>query len=185
MSTPVMILSFLLAITILVAVHEFGHFWVARRVGVRVLRFSIGFGKPLLRWRRKGDPTEYIIAAIPLGGYVKMLDEREGEVSEADLPFAFNRKPLLARVAVVFAGPLFNFLFAIFAFWLMFMVGVSDVRPVIGKISPDSPAAVAGLQEGEEIVAVNGKPTPIWQVVMDSLAPSLLERQITEITVRR
>lgn len=184
-STPVMILSFLLAITILVAVHEFGHFWVARRVGVRVLRFSIGFGKPLLRWRRKGDPTEYIIAAIPLGGYVKMLDEREGEVSEADLPFAFNRKPLLARVAVVFAGPLFNFLFAIFAFWLMFMVGVSDVRPVIGKISPDSPAAVAGLQEGEEIVAVNGKPTPIWQVVMDSLAPSLLERQITEITVRR
>ncbi len=183
-SMPVMILSFLLAITILVAVHEFGHFWVARRMGVKVLRFSIGFGKPLLRWRRKGDDTEYVIAAIPLGGYVKMLDEREGEVAEADLHQAFNRKPLGARMAVVIAGPLFNFLFAIVAFWLMFMVGVSDVRPVIGKVTPESPAAAAGLKQGEEIVAVNGKPTPVWQVVMDGLAPAMLERQLVELTVR-
>ena len=114
---------FVLAIGVLVTVHEFGHFWVARRLGVKVLRFSVGFGKPLWSWRRKNDPTEYVIAAIPLGGYVQMLDEREGPVGNDELDQAFNRKPILSRCAVVIAGPLFNFLFAIFAYWLVFMLG--------------------------------------------------------------
>jgi len=113
--------SFVVAIGVLVTVHEFGHFWVARRLGVKVLRFSIGFGKPL--WTRTfgKDATELVVAAIPLGGYVKMLDEREGEVAEVELSRAFNRKPVSTRIAVVVAGPAFNFIFAIFAYWLMFV----------------------------------------------------------------
>ena len=116
------VLSFVVAIGLLVAVHEFGHFWVARRLGVKVLRFSIGFGRPL--WsRRAADGTEYVVAAIPLGGYVKMLDEREDDVPEAERHLAFNRQDLWKRIAIVSAGPLFNFLFAIVAYWAMFVAG--------------------------------------------------------------
>jgi regulator of sigma E protease len=124
MSFITSLLAFLVAIAVLVAIHEFGHYWVAKKLGVKILKFSIGFGKPL--WKRVGeaDKTEYIVAAIPLGGYVKMLDEREGEVAEADLPRAFNRQPVSSRIAIVAAGPLFNFLFAIVAYALMYMVGV-------------------------------------------------------------
>ena len=121
------LLGFLIAIAILVAVHEFGHFWVARKLGVKVLKFSIGFGKSLYTWRRKNDPTEYTIALIPLGGYVKMLDEREGEVAKEELHMAFNNKSLGVRSAVVFAGPAFNFLFAILAIWLVFQIGTVDI----------------------------------------------------------
>ena len=149
----------LLTLGVLVTIHEFGHFWVARRCGVRVLRFSIGFGQAL--WRRRGrDGTEYVVAAIPLGGYVKMLDEREGEVPAALLDQAFNRKPVQQRLAIVAAGPIANFLLAIAVYWLLFMGGITGVAPLIGEIKPQSLAETAGLEAGQEIVAVDGKPTP-------------------------
>ena len=151
-------LAFIVAIAVLVAVHEFGHFWVARRLGIKVLRFSIGFGRPL--WRRIGaDGTEYWISAIPLGGYVKMLDEREGDVSPEDLPRCFNSQPPSRRIAVLFAGPAFNFVFAVAAYWIMFVVGVPAMKPVIGAIEPGSTAEVAGLRSGDRIVAVGDAAT--------------------------
>lgn len=156
---------------VLVAVHEFGHFWVARRCGVKVLRFSIGFGKPLLRWHDRQD-TEYVIAAVPLGGYVKMLDEREGPVDPQELPRAFNRKPVLSRIAVVVAGPLANFLLAIVAYWALFLAGESGYSPIIGSVESGSVADLAGLEPGQEVVAVDGKETPTWQ----ALSFQLLER---------
>ena len=117
------LLAFIVTLGVLITVHEFGHFWVARRLGVKVLRFSVGFGRPL--WRRRGrDGVEYVVAALPLGGYVKMLDEREGEVAPAEAPRAFNRQPVGSRIAIVLAGPLCNFLFAIVAYSLMFVIGV-------------------------------------------------------------
>jgi len=157
------ILAFIVAIGVLVTVHEFGHFWVARKLGVKVLRFSVGFGKPL--WLRKAgaDETEYVIATIPFGGYVKMLDEREGEVAEDELERAFNRKPLWRRFAIVAAGPIFNFLFAIIAYYLIFLVGVNGVKPVIGEINNPSPAYTAGVQQGDLILAVNGVETRSWE----------------------
>ena len=157
------VLAFIVAIGILVTVHEFGHFWVARQLGVKVLRFSVGFGKPL--WLRKSgaDQTEYVIAAIPFGGYVKMLDEREGEVEEHELSRAFNRKSVWRRIAIVVAGPAFNFLFAILAYYLIFLVGVSGVKPVIGEINMPSPAYTAGVQQGDLIISVNGIETPSWE----------------------
>ncbi|HSH28922.1 MAG TPA: RIP metalloprotease RseP, partial [Thiohalobacter sp.] len=136
--------AFVVAIGLLVTVHEFGHFWVARRMGVKVLRFSIGFGRPIWSRRWGADRTEFMIAAIPLGGYVKMLDEREAPVPERELHRAFNRKPVLARIAVVAAGPLFNFLFAILAYWFLFVSGVPGLKPVIDTPPPGSPAAEAG-----------------------------------------
>jgi len=163
MSFITSLLAFLVAIAVLVAIHEFGHYWVAKKLGVKILKFSIGFGKPL--WKRVGeaDKTEYIVAAIPLGGYVKMLDEREGEVAEADLPRAFNRQPVSSRIAIVAAGPLFNFLFAIVAYALMYMVGVNDFKPVIGEVFPDSIAAEAGVSADDVIETVNGRESPGWE----------------------
>ncbi|MEM6485090.1 MAG: RIP metalloprotease RseP [Pseudomonadota bacterium] len=158
------VLVFLVTLGILVAVHEFGHFWVARRCHVKVLRFSIGFGKPLARWRDTQD-TEYVIAAIPLGGYVKMLDEREGEVAEHEKSLAFNRKPVLARIAVVAAGPVANFLLALIAYWFLFLAGESGYAPIVGDVKPGSIADVAGLEAGQEIVAVDGRNTPTWQAL--------------------
>jgi regulator of sigma E protease len=157
------IVAFIVAIGILVTVHEFGHFWVARRLGVKVLRFSVGFGKPL--WMRKSGPdqTEYVIASIPLGGYVKMLDEREGEVEPQDLERAFNRKSVWRRIAIVVAGPAFNFLFAILAYYLIFMAGVNGVKPIIGEVSVPGPAYTAGVQQGDLILAVNGVETGTWE----------------------
>lgn len=151
-------------LAVLVAVHEYGHFWVARRCGVRVLRFSIGFGKPLFGWRdRQG--TEYSVAAIPLGGYVKMLDEREGDVPATEQHLAFNRKPVLQRIAVVAAGPLANFLLAIAAFWFLYAGGESGYAPVIGAVESGSVAEMAGLEPGQEIVSVDGRETPTWQAL--------------------
>ncbi|HGG58584.1 MAG TPA: RIP metalloprotease RseP [Gammaproteobacteria bacterium] len=158
------VVSFIVAIAILVAIHEFGHFWVAKKLGVKVLRFSIGFGKPLWKKRAGPDQTEYVLAAIPLGGYVKMLDEREGEVPANELHRAFNRQSVWTRIAVVAAGPMANFLFAIVAYSLMYMVGVNGVRPVVGEVLPDSPAASAGIMAGARIVGVDGKPTPSWEI---------------------
>ena len=177
------ILSLLVALSILIAVHEWGHFLVARWCGVKVLRFSIGFGKPL--WRREFGPdrTEFVVAAIPLGGYVKMLDEREAEVAEADLPRAFNRQSLRKRSAIVVAGPMFNFLFALLAYWLMFVIGVPGIRPILGEVQPSTIAYETGLHQGQEILAVNGKPTTTWQAAIEAIMPRLILNEAVVLSV--
>jgi len=157
------VLAFIAAIGILVTIHEFGHYWVARRCGVKVLRFSVGFGKPLLTRTAGQDQTEYVVAAIPLGGYVKMLDEREGEVEQHELARAFNRQPVAKRIAIVFAGPAFNFIFAIVAYSLMYMNGVSGIKPYVGDINPAGLAHAAGMRDEDLIVSVNGIDTPSWE----------------------
>ncbi len=179
------LLAFIVAISILVAVHEFGHFWVAKQLGVKVLRFSIGFGRPL--WQKKFGPdqTEYVIAALPLGGYVKMLDEREGDVPPADLGRAFNRQPVAKRIAIVAAGPLFNFIFAILAYWLMLSIGVTGLKPVIGDIARDSVLARAGFEKNDEIISINGQSTPIWDVALQELIVTALNRETAEVEVRK
>ncbi len=177
------LLGFLLAIAILVAVHEFGHFWVARRLGVKVLRFSIGFGRSLFRWRRKGDPTEYTIALIPLGGYVKMLDEREGDVDPAERHMAFNNQSLKVRSAVVFAGPLFNFLFAILAIWLVFQIGSPDIRPVVGEVAGESMAATAGFRDGDTLVSVNGREVQTWSEQQFYMLHQAMKGNALDVTV--
>ena len=178
------LLAFIVAISVLVAVHEFGHFWVARKLGVRVLRFSIGFGKPLWGRRFGADGTEFVIAALPLGGYVKMLDEREAPVAPAEVSRAFNRQPLWVRSSVILAGPLFNFLFAIAAYWLMFVSGVPGLRPVVGEIAPQSVAARAGFQEKDEFLSVAGEPTPTWDAATLELLDAALSGENIEIAVR-
>ncbi|MDX9873541.1 MAG: sigma E protease regulator RseP [Spongiibacteraceae bacterium] len=168
---------------ILVTIHEFGHFWVARRCGVKVLRFSVGFGRAL--WRRVGrDGTEYMIAAIPLGGYVKMLDEREGEVPAELLDQTFNRKPVGQRIAIVAAGPLANFLLAIVAYWFVFVSGVTGIAPVIGAVEPGSLAESAGLEAGQELVAIDGVPTPTWEAVHRQLLDRIGETGTLVIEAR-
>ena len=159
---------FIIAIGVLVSFHEFGHFWVARRCGIKVIRFSIGFGKPLLKWFDK-QGTEYVIALIPLGGYVRMVDEREDDVAEEDLPFAFNRKPLWQRIAVVLAGPGANFVLAIALYWVMFIHGVFGVAAIVGEVQPDSIADRAGLVPGLEILRVDGVDTPTQQSFHEQL----------------
>lgn len=170
------IMMFIVAISILVAVHEFGHFWVAKKLGVKVLRFSIGFGRPLLIKRVGPDQTEYVIASIPLGGYVKMLDEREGEVDSKDLPRAFNRQPIWKRTAIVAAGPMFNFIFAIFAYWLLHTIGVAGFKPIIGEVLPNTPAAEAGMLPDTEIISINGTLTPIWDEVFLNVLPAMVNQ---------
>ncbi len=178
------LVSFLVAIGVLVAVHEFGHFWVARKLGVKVLRFSIGFGKPIWRWQKDPDGTEYVVSAIPLGGYVKMLDEREGPVPEEELPRAFNRQPVGSRIAIVAAGPLANFLFAIVAYWLVFVLGVEGLKPVVDEVAPESPAAMAGLRHGDEIVAVDGEATPTMNSVVQALLYKAVKGESVTLRVR-
>ena len=158
------ILALIITLGILVTVHEFGHFWVARRAGIRVLRFSVGFGKPLLLWKDRHG-TEFAVAAIPLGGYVRMLDEREGDVPEEERHLAFNRQTPARRIAVASAGPIANFIFAIFAYWLLSVIGFTTIAPVIGSVEPESPAARMELAEGMEVVAVDGRETPSWRHV--------------------
>lgn len=177
------ILSLLVALSLLIAVHELGHFLVARWCGVKVLRFSIGFGKPLWQRRFGPDQTEYTIATIPLGGYVKMLDEREGEVAEAELHRAFNRQPLAKRSAIVVAGPLFNFIFAVLAYWLMFVIGITGIKPLLGEIEQGTIAYEAGLRGGQEVLAVDGASTPTWQSVVEAVLPKMLLGQSVKLTV--
>lgn len=158
------LVSFIVTLGILVAVHEWGHFWVARRCGVKVERFSIGFGKKL--WSRTDKlGTEYVIAAIPLGGYVKMLDERVEQVKEADLPMAFNRQPVLKRIAIIAAGPGVNFLFAILVLSVMYMIGQQSVKPVLSEPTEQSIAAKAGIHSGMIITQVGGRETRDWEAV--------------------
>ncbi len=167
------LLAFIVAIGVLVAVHEYGHFWMARRVGIRVLRFSIGFGRPL--WSRVGaDGTEYVIAAIPLGGYVKLLDEREGPVASEQVAEAYNRKPVWQRILVLLAGPCANFLFAVAAYWVLFVAGVPALKPVIGEVAEGSVAARAGIGPGDEIVAVGTRETPTRETAVLAILDQLM-----------
>ncbi|MFL9671757.1 sigma E protease regulator RseP [Pseudomonas marginalis] len=183
MSALYMIVGTLVALGVLVTFHEFGHFWVARRCGVKVLRFSVGFGMPLVRWRDRYG-TEFVIAAIPLGGYVKMLDEREGEVPADQLDQSFNRKTVRQRIAIVAAGPIANFLLAMLFFWVLAMLGSEQVRPVIGAVEADSIAAKAGLVAGQEIVSIDGEPTTGWGAVNLQLVRRLGESGTVNVVVR-
>ncbi|WP_068712383.1 sigma E protease regulator RseP [Vibrio tritonius] len=170
--------AFIVALGVLVAVHEFGHFWVARRCGIKVEKFSIGFGKAL--WQRVGkDGTQYSIAAIPLGGYVKMLDGRVDDIPPELQDQAFDHKTLWQRAAVVAAGPVFNFLFAIIAYWLVFTIGVPTVKPVVGEVSSYSIAADAGIAPGMEILDVSGTRTPDWESVNMELASHIGDDSLT------
>ncbi len=206
------ILAFIIAIGVLVSVHEFGHFWVARQLGFKVLRFSVGFGRPLMRWREResseasripvripsaqpipvpedivsnssSPPTEYWLSSIPLGGYVKLLDGREGPVPSEDAHRAFNRRPIPHRIAVLLAGPGFNFLFAIFTYWLMFSSGVPGVKAIVGAVAPGSIAAEAGLVPNEEIVAIGNRETPTWEAAVLGILDELLADGLIELTV--
>lgn len=176
------VLALIVTLGVLITVHEFGHFWVARRLGVKVLKFSIGFGRPL--WQRRGrDGTEYVIAALPLGGYVKMLDEREGEVSPNEAHRAFDRQPIGSRIAIVLAGPLSNFLFAILAYSLMFMIGIPGAKPLLDDPVPGSRAAAGGFGKGDLVVAIDGKPTPTLSAVMLELVDRAMAGEVIQIKV--
>lgn len=173
-SLPHLIAAFVVTVCVLVAVHELGHYSVARLLNIKVLRFSIGFGRPL--WRRIGrNGTEFVLALIPLGGYVKMLDEREGPVPEEDRPFALNRQSVPKRAAVLAAGPAFNLAFAILAYWVVFVIGVPGLKPVLGEVPPDTPAAVAGLHAGDEILEVGGTRTSTWDGALLALLDEMLD----------
>jgi regulator of sigma E protease len=178
--------AFLVAIGILVAVHEFGHYWVAKKLGFKVLRFSIGFGKPLLmRVGKDPDRTEYCLAAIPLGGYVKLLDEREGEVSPAELHRSFTRRPVMHRIAVLLAGPAMNLLFASVLYAILAMVGTEIVKPVVGQVRLDSPAAVAGLQRGDQIVRVGDRSVEDTEELQIALIRQFSDDGVIPLRVRR
>jgi regulator of sigma E protease len=178
------IAAFIVALGVLVSFHEFGHFWVARRLGVKVLRFSVGFGKPL--WRRHGaDGVEYVIAAVPLGGYVKMLDEREGEVAPEEAARAFNRQHVGKRIAIVAAGPIANFLLAIAMYWLVFVVGVPTLKPVVAEPPAGSRAAAIGLQARDEVLAVGETPVPTFADLRLELIERALSGRPVELQVRK
>ena len=180
----VMALAFLVAIGILISAHEYGHFWVARRLGFKVLRFSIGFGKPILL--RKGrDGVEYALGAIPLGGYVRLADEREAPVADADLSRAFNRRPVWQRILVLVAGAGANFLFAILAYWILFMNGIPGTRPVLGAVRADSLAAHAGLKAGDEIARIGGRRVATREAVVLELISDITDDGRIALTVTR
>ncbi|HEX5055065.1 MAG TPA: RIP metalloprotease RseP [Gammaproteobacteria bacterium] len=173
--------AFLVAIAILVAVHEFGHFWVARKLGVKVLRFSLGFGKVI--WRRQRGETEYVLSALPLGGYVKMLGERDTEVPEHERHRAFSTQPVWKRSAIVAAGPLFNLGFAAFVYICVFLVGVPGTRPVVGEIEAGSYAAAAGFENGDLIVTIGGEPVESWEDARLVLLKQVLSGSVSEVSV--
>src|SRR5690606_14336317 len=171
----------IVSLGVLVTFHEFGHFWVARRNGVRVLRFSVGFGRPL--WSRTGrDGTEYVIAALPLGGYVRMLDEREGEVAPDQAHAAFNRKSVWQRIAIVAAGPLANLLLCVGLLWAMFVIGRPDFQPVLGQVQ--GIAAESGLGRGDTLLAVGDRPTPTWSEASLALAAAAIDRRDVALRLR-
>jgi regulator of sigma E protease len=175
LQTSLQIFVFIVTVLVLVTIHEFGHFWVAKRLGIKVLKFSVGFGRPLIRWQGKGE-TEYVIAWIPLGGYVKLLDERETpNIPDDQKPFAFNRQSLWKRSLVVVAGPGINILFAILCFWSVWFIGMERIKPVIGEVIPLSIAEQSGLQQGQTIVAIDKKLVDSWGQVSLGLVERLGE----------
>ena len=181
------IFFFIIAIGVLVTFHEYGHYWVARKAGVKVIRFSVGFGKPLLSWRRKtseGDEVEYVIAAIPLGGYVKMLDEREGAVSEGEKNRAFNNQNVSKRIAIVFAGPAFNFMLAIVLYWIVFMLGATVDRPFVGQTEAGSIAASAGFEIKDEVLLVGETQIKSWEEFRLEILDQGLDGGTLQVRVR-
>jgi regulator of sigma E protease len=170
------VLAFVVALGVLIVVHEYGHYIVARLCGVKVLRFSVGFGRPLAIWRRGRDRTEWVIAAVPFGGYVKMLDEREGSVPPEEAHRAFNRQSVWRRFAIVVAGPLFNFAFAILVYAGLFMYGLPEARPVLGEPPAGTPAATAGLKSGDTVRAAQGEPIETWQELRWRTLQAALQR---------
>ena len=182
----VFIPAFLVAISVLVAVHEFGHYWVAKKLGFKVLRFSIGFGKPLItRVGKDADRTEYCLAAIPLGGYVKLLDEREGDVAAAEIHRSFTRRPISHRIAVLLAGPAMNLLFASLLYAILAMVGTEVVKPMVGQVRLDGPAAAAGLQRGDQIVRVGQRSVNDTEELQIALIRQFTDNGLIPLTVRR
>jgi regulator of sigma E protease len=205
------IIAFILALGILITFHEFGHYWVARKCNVKILKFSVGFGKPFWRFDFKqpfwhlgfthspwklnsynklfkqrefvADETEFVLAALPIGGYVKMLDEREGQVSNDEAQFAFNSKPLSQRLAIVLAGPIFNFIFAIAAYWLIYMIGVTGLKPVIDEVEPGSIAMQSGFEAGHQILEVDGVKTGTWISVIDRTVPNIVDAKAVTVKV--
>ena len=177
------VVAFIFALGILIVVHELGHYSVARWCGVKVLRFSVGFGRPLVRRVHGADRTEWVIGAIPLGGYVKMVDEREDDVAPADLPRAFNRQSVWKRIAIVVAGPLANFVLAIFIYWALFMHGIPGMKPVIAEPPPGSIAAAAGFRAGDTIRAVDGAAVLQWQDARWRILRHGVDRSAVDIEV--
>jgi regulator of sigma E protease len=177
------LLYFLLALLLLVTVHEYGHFQVARWCGVKVLRFSFGFGTVLARWHDKKG-TEYAWSLFPLGGYVKMLDESEGDVPENEKHLAFNNQPVWSRIAIVLAGPLFNFLFAFVALWLVLVIGMYSLAPMIASVKPDSIAAKAGFGSNQEIISLNAIPVNSWRDFQYTMMPLIGSEETVDVTVK-
>ncbi len=179
------VLAFIVVLGILITFHEFGHFWVARLCDVKIIRFSIGFGRPI--WKRNfgEDNCEFVIASLPLGGYVKMLDEREGLVPVNEKTRAFNNKSLGQRTLIVAAGPIFNFIFAIAAYWVMFIAGIDDFKPVVGEIQNESIAARSGFKTGDKILAVDGNKTPTWSRVIDTTVANVVSAKKVNFTIQR
>jgi regulator of sigma E protease len=178
------LIAFVVAISVLVAAHEYGHFWAARRLGFKVLRFSIGFGRPLWKWQgRDPDRVEYWFSSIPLGGYVKILDEREGAVEAHEVARAFNRRPIPHRIAVLVAGPAFNFLFALLAYWVLFVTGLPGIRPIVDLVTPGSVAAESGLRAGDIITHVGGQPTATLEDAVLAVYDELLADGVIDLEV--
>jgi regulator of sigma E protease len=171
------VVAFIVALGVLIVVHEYGHYLVARLCGVKVLRFSVGFGRPLALWRRGADRTEWVIAAVPFGGYVKMLDEREGSVAAHEAHRAFNRQSVWRRLAIVAAGPAFNLAFAVLVYAGLFMYGLPEARPVLGEPPAATPAAAAGLKAGDTVRAANGEPIATWQELRWRALQAALQRE--------
>jgi len=177
--------GFILGVSLLVAVHEYGHYWAARRLGFKVLRFSVGFGPALWKRVTGADRTEYVIAALPLGGYVKLLDEREGPVPDADLARSFTRRPPWQRILVLLAGPAANFAFAILVLWgMLWAMGSPEVRPVVGRIAPDSMVAQAGLRADDEILRLGGREVSSQGEVLFGLIDAMSDDGVARFTVR-
>ncbi|MFZ5540924.1 MAG: RIP metalloprotease RseP [Pseudomonadota bacterium] len=187
MSFLTTVLAFLVTLGVLIVIHEYGHYWVARRCGVKVLRFSIGFGRPLLRAVRGPDRTEWVVATIPLGGYVRMLDERDvdiGPIAPADLPRAFNRQPVAKRIAIVLAGPLANLLLAVGVYWALNVVGVMEPKPVVAAPAPDSPAERAGFVRGDLVLAIDGEPVRSWNELNWLVLQRAVDRRAFDVQVQ-
>lgn len=185
MNVLFIILAAVLLLGPLIAIHEFGHYWVARKLGVKVLVYSIGFGPTILKWTSKKSGIQYQLSALPLGGYVKMLDEREGNVSEEDLPYAFNRQSPLKRIAIVAAGPLINLIFAILLFWVLFLPAQEQLNTRIGSVVENTPAAAVQMQQGDKIVAIDGRETPNWEKLNYALIDRVGETGSIQVRVER
>ena len=177
------IIAFIISVGLLITFHEFGHFSVARFFDIKVLRFSIGFGRPIYTRHFGKDRTEFTICLLPLGGYVKMLDDREGTVVQQEKAREFNGKPLWQRFLIVLAGPFFNFIFAIIAYSLIYTIGINALKPIIGHVETTSIASSSGFAEGQEILSINGVSTPTWPTVIDSLVNHVVSGDVVDIQV--